>query len=95
MCLIYSWSPNCLKPLSKTVSTSLLSFARAATTARRIAMPSPTPAPEDDVNQVTKWPLRDSSFAKTDVIKPAAAETLSASDCHQRKLSSEVTTEDR
>ena len=52
VCLMYNWSPNCLKLLSKIVSMSFFSVARAVVTARRIAMPQPTPAPVDDVIHV-------------------------------------------
>jgi hypothetical protein len=85
---MYNWSPNCCRLLSKMASMSFLDPESAVIEARRIAMPSPTPAPEELVSQDISAALLESWLFNTKLINAAAAETTSASNFHQMGLSS-------
>ena len=88
---MYNWSPNCCRLLSKITSMSFLELARDAIDARRIAILSPTPAPEESVSHIISCFFRKSWLPSTWLINPAAADIISASALHQLGLSSDMT----
>ena len=73
-CLTYNWSPNWLMLFSSTDTMSSLSWANTARTARRIATPSPSAAPEKLVSQSTRCILLFLSAPTMWLRAPAAAD---------------------
>lgn len=92
---MYNWSPNCCRLFSNTASISGLDLERTAVTARRMEMPSPTPAPEELHSQFMRCAIRDSSSFSTMLIIPAAAEITSLSDLNEGGVPSEIGLSDR